>query len=131
MTQNDPSLTNDLRLAGNASSGVYDGDFYSENNDDYSTLGAAIANNTHLTKLMVILSDGLPLGVTNRGFYNGLKSNSSISNLELYYDGLHIAGGVGHEILKVYQENNNRLTDLSITHANLQNGGIVLLWIIH
>ena len=120
MTQNDPSLTNDLRLAGTASSGVYDGDFYSDNSDDYSALGVAIANNTHVENLMAVLSDDLPLGVANRGFYDGLKRNSSIHQLTLYCGNRNIAGGVAQEILKAYQENNGCLTVIRISNANLQ-----------
>ena len=84
VTQNDPSLT-ELSLVGyNTNFYDSDGKFYSDNRGDYSALGAAIANNTHLEKLEVILSDDLPLPVLNRGFYDGLKANSSISNVQLY-----------------------------------------------
>ena len=120
--QNDPSLTA-LRIVDDYNNFHTYGGFYSDNSDDYSTLGAAIANNTHLASLTVILSDSLPLGVANRGFYDGLKANSSISYLELYCGGQNIARGVGQEILKAYQENNSHLTYLRITNANLQNGG--------
>ena len=82
VTQNDPSLTQ-LRLIGYNNYGVADDEFYSDIGDDYSTLGAAIANNAHLEKLAVTLYDDLPLGEADRGFYNGLNSNSSISNLRL------------------------------------------------
>ena len=91
------------------------GEFYSDNSDDYSTLGTAIANNTHLDRLAVVLTNSLPLGVSNRGFYDGLKRNSSISNLQLWcYNRNDIAGDVGQEILKAYQENNNHLIRLWI-----------------
>ena len=119
MTQDDPSLT-ELSLINSIY--VDEGEFHSDNSDDYSTLGAAIANNTHLETLAVILSDDLPLGVVDRGFYEGLKSNSSICNLGLHCNNRSIAGGVGQEILKVYQKNGN-LTVLRITNAFLQSGG--------
>ena len=123
VTQNDPSLTT-LNLADNNYYGVADGNFYPDNSDDYSTLGAAIANNTYVAKLEVILYDDIPLGVADREFYDGLKSNSSISNLELYCGGQTIiAGGVGQEILQVYQDNNSQLTVLSIYDADLLSGG--------
>ena len=122
VTQNDPSLTA-LRISSFNTDRVSNGEFYSDNSDDYSTLGAAIANNTHLERLAVLLSDDLPLGVADREFCNGLKANSSISDLELYFGGQNIAGGIGQEILKVYQENNSQLTFLGINDANLQNGG--------
>ena len=114
--QNDPSLTT-LRLVNNNNYGGDDSEFYSDNSDDYSTLGSAIANNT--------ISDGLALGVADREFYNGLKSNSSINKLTLFCLTTRndIAIGVGQEILKAYQKNNNHLTDLSISNNNLQSGG--------
>ena len=121
VTQNDPLLTI-INLVDN-NYGVADGKFYSDNSDDYSALGAAIANNTCLAKLEVGLSDDLPLGVVDRGFYDGLKSNSSISDLYLQCKRHNLAGGVGHEILQVYHENNSQLTDISINMANLQLGG--------
>ena len=122
VTQNNPSLKtlslDDYNTYGD------DGQFHSDNSDDYSTLGAAIANNTHLEKLEVTLSDDIPLGVSDREFYDGLKRNSSVSNLELWCNSQTIAGGIWHEeILKVYQENNSHLTYLYISDANLQNGG--------
>ena len=127
VTQNDPSMKT-LRLVGTASSRFYNGDFYSENSDNYSTFGAAIATNTQLHRLAVLLNDDLR--VTNRGFYNGFKANSSICKLELYCGGENIAGGVAHEILKAYQENNSHLTYLYIYNADLQNWeDRVLLWI--
>ena len=135
VTQNDPSLTS-LSIAGNNYYGVADGKFYSDSSVDYSRLGAAIANNTNLEEMVVRLSDDRPdnthldrlevtlsnrlLGVSDRGFYDGLKRNSSISNLKLWCYSINVAGGVGQEILKVYQEN-NQLTFLSIISANLQN----------
>ena len=121
VTQNDPSLT-ELSLVDNNNYDS-DGKFVSDNSDDYSTLGAAIANNTHLEMLIVTLSDGLPLGVANIGFYDGLTRNSSIHQLMLRCDNQNIAGGIGLEILKVYQENNNHLATIIIIQANLQSGG--------
>ena len=87
MAENDPSLT-ELYLVNNNTD--HESEFYSESSDGYSALGTAIANNTHLEDLIVILSDGqlsdglvrlsdrLPLDVANRAFYDGLKHNSSI-----------------------------------------------------
>ena len=122
VTQNDPSLT-ELTLSGNSFYAVIGDEFYSDNSDDYSTLGAAIASNTCLEKLIVKSSNNLPLTVADRGFYDDLKSNPSISNLKLWCYNRNIAGGIVQEILKVYRENNSQLTVLSIYYANLQNGG--------
>ena len=124
VTQDDPSLIK-LNLVDNNNNNIYedaDGRFYSDNSDDYSTLSVAIANNTHLKQIEVRLSDDVPLSVTDIVFYNGLKSNSSIKNLDLWCDGRNIDGGVGHKILKVYQEN-SQLTAIHIYDADLQNGG--------
>ena len=123
VAQNDPSLTI-LRISNFYTDGVA-GEFYSDN-DNYSTLGAAIANNTHLAKLEVHIDD-LPLTVADNGFFNRLKNNTSIINLELWCYSSNIAGGVGQEILKAYQENNNHLTVLRIYNANLQNGGDIII----
>ena len=41
----------------------------------------------------------------------------------MYLGCQNIAGGVVHEILKAYQENNNHLTFIRISGARLQNGG--------
>ena len=120
VTQDDPSLT-ELCLADNNYNVA--GEFYSDNSDDYSTLGATIANNTCLEELEVMLSNWIPLGVADRGFYDGLQRNSSISNLRLYCGNLNIAGGRVQEILQAYQENNSQLTYLSIQSADLQSGG--------
>ena len=121
VTQNDTSLTT-LRLVNDSRNyGVADGKFYSDNSDDYSTLGAAIANNTHLDRLAVALSDS-HLGAVDRGFYDGLKANSSINDLTLWCYNGNIAGGVAHKILKAYQENTNHLICLQIERAGLQNG---------
>ena len=58
VNQNDPSLA-ELRLADNSLYYGDEGEFHSDNSDDYSTLGAAIVNNAHLESLTVRLSDDL------------------------------------------------------------------------
>ena len=96
-----------------------DGEFQSSDASDYSRLGTAIGNNTHLTKLRVYLGANQALDIANNEFFNGLKRNSSINDLALHVQSatLHI-GGVGHEILKSYQKNNNNLTRLCIEHSS-------------
>ena len=59
----------------------------------------------------------LLLDVSNKEFYDGLKRNSSIHELTLCSYGNNI--GVGHEILKAYQQNGN-LTLLYIEYAGLE-----------
>ena len=68
-------------------------DFRSSVGDDYSRLGAAIGENTHLTKLNVVLDD-IVSDVTNNAFYDGLKQNSSIQTLSLICHNFAVVGGV-------------------------------------
>ena len=109
--------------------GNLDGGFTSRYFSDYSRLGAAIGNNTHLESLLVFLDiddvdEGDVLDIANNEFFNGLKRNSSINILELSCgNNQTLVGGVGHEILKSYQKISNNLTCLSIHSAVLGNGG--------
>jgi len=105
---------------------MFDGRFASSDAGDYSRLGAAIGNNTHLKDLIVAHDDDEEedsLDATNTEFFDGLKSNSSISDLTLHCRNHTLAGGIGHEILKSYQKINNNLTCLCIQRAVLDNGG--------
>ena len=103
----------------------FDGGFISSDASDYLRLGAAIGNNNHLTKLWMNLyaNQALGLDVANNEFFNGLKRNSSINNVILNCNQHILVGGIGHEILKSYQHNNNYLTCLYIRQAVLVNGG--------
>jgi hypothetical protein len=94
------------------------GGFYSTAGGDYSRLGTAIATNNHLTELEVNTIHR----ITSKEFYIGLKQNSSIYELWLHGEYQDLAGGLGHKILQVYQENNH-LTTLSISCIGLHNGG--------
>ena len=67
--------------------------FQSNDASDYSRLGAAIGNNTHLTKLNVELDEVDPLDVANEEFFDGLKRNSSISDLQLHCRNHTLVGG--------------------------------------
>ena len=97
--------------------------FKSSDASDYSRLGAAIGNNNHLTKLRVCLGAIQALDVANEEFFNGIKSNSSINDMELHCRNQTLVGGVEHEILKSYQKISNNLTRLCIYQAVLDNGG--------
>ena len=59
------------------------GAFRSSDACDYSRLGVAIGNNTHLTKLRVYLRANQALDIANNEFFDGLKRNSSINNVIL------------------------------------------------
>ena len=124
--ENDAGLKS-LLIGGQFALCLQDRLFNSTNGDDFSRLGAAIAENTHLTSLVVNLSDTYALDVRNNELYEGIKSNSSIHKLILRCQNKNIAsgrgaGGVANEILKAYQQNNN-LTELSINYADLRHGG--------
>ena len=89
----------------------YLGWFKSSDSSDYSRLGTAIGNNTHITKLVFRIDneEECVLGAANNDFFNGLKRNSSINSVMLNCNQLIFIGGVGHEILKSYQKINNYL----------------------
>ena len=124
--QNDDQLTT-LRIGSalilNGRSLDNFGEFLSSDASDYSRLGAAIGNNTHLTKLMVNPVQTPTLDIANNEFFDGLKRNSSINNVTLSCNYHNLVGGIGQEILKSYQKINNNLTRLCIHDAVLDNGG--------
>ena len=95
------------------------GYFSRDGNYDFSRLGASIGENTHLARLRINIADVCTI---NKDFFQGLKRNTSIHELQLVCQNHSIVGGVIHEILNVYQENNN-LSSLAIGRADLQNGG--------
>ena len=92
---------------------------------EFARLGRGIVDNTHLIELKVHVCARTPLVVEDKEFFEGLKRNSSIHKLTLTFDNhpadnwtlFNIIGGVGHQILKAYQENNNNLTHLHIRAA--------------
>ena len=100
------------------------GCFNSRDNKDFSRLGAAIEENTHLDELHVFPEDDdIGLKVTNNQFFEGIN-RSSISSLILDCDLQNICGSIVHEILKVlvYQENNSqRIMNLYLHYADLQH----------
>ena len=113
--QNDPSLVN-LFLSTNRPQQNFRC-FNSSDARDFSRLGAAIGANTHITGLAVWLQ----LTAVNSGLYDGLKRNTSINRLGLVEG--NIVDGILNDILKVYWEPNNNLSDIRIVGCNLENGG--------
>lgn len=86
---------------------------------DFNRLGRAIATNTNITKLDIALDY-----ITDTGteFYEGLKQNTSIDKLNIYYyEHDRDVNGVGRKILQAYQENNNHLIAINFLYANLHN----------
>jgi len=94
--------------------------FNSSDSDDFSSLGAVIAANTHITKLSIAESVITALDVSIKDFYDGLKQNSSIN--DIFFNCRDQLGEVAEGILRVYQENSNQLLRLDILGANLRIG---------
>ena len=83
--------------------------------NDYENLGTAIGNNTYLTKLQIDnISNNVRLTTTNKRFYDGIRHNSSITELVLsaitYKSDIN---NVALEVLGACQER-NILTKLHI-----------------
>jgi len=106
-----------------------EGLFHSEESNEYDKLGTAIGNNTHLTNLEITnLYNNVTLDTTNKRFYNGIRRNSSITNLYLHaitFDGNDITD-VAFEVLRACQEQ-NILTILHINTMPLVNSGEKLM----
>ena len=65
-----------------------EGAFNSKDSNDYDELGTAIGNNTNLKKLSIDNFDNnVTLSTTNEGFYEGVRHNSSITELNLHFIG--------------------------------------------
>lgn len=107
-------------------------------------LGSYISENTHLTSLQLkgdtFYESNNGAECDDREFYDGLKNNSSITELlingyehsifsgAMYTRPQNIVGGVVQEILKVYQINNSHLTHLDIQHVSIiENGADTLI----
>ena len=90
---------------------------------EFARLGTAIATNDRLSLLAI--SNVSDWHVVPREFFDGLRRNTSIHNLDLYCSGddYNIGSGVLYEILMACQENNNQLWRLLIRYAHLENGG--------
>ena len=102
--------------------------FTSSIKSNYSRLGIAIGENSHLKTELVDFRDDLykliPMNVFDTIFFEGLKQNTSIH--ELIVKSSHRISQCVHEvfneILKANQ--NNRLTNLQIESADLRQYGI-------
>ena len=85
------------------------GVFNSRDSDDYERLGTAVGNNTQLTKLAIgNISNNVGLTTTNKRFYDGIRHNSSITELFLSaitYGGHNITD-VALEVMRTCQKKN-------------------------
>lgn len=126
IARNDKHLTTLMIVTPNGRS--YDHGYFDSANhtSHFYKLGLAITTNTYLTDLIVCteqrptLNDNQTRG-PERKFYASLERNSSIQRLEIHGG---VEQGIGYEILKAYEKNNQQLIDLRIS-ANLQNEAIV------
>ena len=100
--------------------GTMDGRFTSCSQRDFSRLGKYIGENTHLQQLEI---QSIALNVLEREFYDGLKHNSSINRLILYFGNSNVYHGIEHEILKIYEGKPGILRLLHVEYADLQHGG--------
>lgn len=104
--------------------GGYNG-FASSVKSNYSRLGIAIGENSHLKTLMIDLQNGIQNisldYCTNNSFFEGMKRNTSIH--ELIVKSSHRCA---HEVFEgfVMANQNNRLTNLQIESADLHQYGI-------
>ena len=90
----------------------------SSESDDFARLGTAIGKNTYITNVDLCRNTLHDIKTIN--LLEGLKCNSSITSLALNLE--RSEPTVPHKLLSVYQEKKN-LTQLSISRADLQNGG--------
>jgi len=99
--------------------------FTSRDGDDYSTLGNCIKNNTHLKTLYFEL-EGIRLSITDSGFFEGIRQNSSIEELKISGYSTTITnhnpiGFVGCELLETFQENSRHLTSIHIWACDVRD----------
>jgi len=87
--------------------------FKSSDSDDYNRLGTAVGTNTHLTSLKIHnLYNNITLNTANKQFYDGIRRNSSIT--ELFIASINQDNvGVVHEVLMAFH-GKNILTKLQI-----------------
>lgn len=92
--------------------------FSSSKASDFTKLGQYIATNKHLTKLEINIQSIVNINI-RKGFYDGLRRNSTIQKLLLRCT--NTLGDVGNDILSAYRRNSAHLTQLEILQANLQH----------
>ena len=94
---------------------------------DFSTLGVAVGENTHLKELNVDVHSLSGDMSAFQMLFDGLKDNSSICKLHIKGNNRNgnTLGDMGIEILRAYQANSNQLTHLTIEYFQplQQNGG--------
>ena len=91
--------------------------------DGWEELGRDISNNTHLET--VALCSGALDDQKLSCFFRGLTESSSIKNMHLYDNGLSVAAV---RSMVPFLQNANSINKLTVSHNNLQSGGLNLLF---
>ena len=91
--------------------------FKSNKVSDFTKLGQYIATNTRLDELQINIQSVANINI-RRGFYDGLRRNSTIQNLVLLHAN-DAFGDIGNGALSTYR-NSSHLTNLCIFQTNLQ-----------
>jgi len=111
--QNDPKLTS-LSIANRGhSTGNTSDTFWLHDSADVSRLGNAIANNTHLER--IIFQNCSEWKLDTRFLFEGLQRNTTIKKLWLH-------GGIGIGILNEFVTNCSSITDIAIQTCDLRDG---------
>ena len=134
--QNDDTLK-ELYLGDQVGAPFDDGGDTAAYNHNFTAIGTAIGNNTNLERLVIdtrVGEDGSGLDFFGDEeeadvFFNGLRNNSSISNLRIVSDNdyIHDRDRVVHKVLLAYQDNHTHLINLCIEDINLSNISDLLL----
>ena len=95
------------------------GRFYSEDYNDFNTLGVAIGKNTHIKEL--VINNETKLDITHNGFYEGINRNESINDLVFHCGTRNLIGGIQHKVLTSRQRHTKDLASLYINAAVLHN----------
>ena len=126
--EDDPSLTSLSIVKWEEQRPYCQGRFYSENHNDFNTLGLAIGKNSHIKELVV--NNETILDITHNGFYEGINRNESINDLVFHCGARNLIGGIQHKILTSRQSHKNDLSSLYINAAVFHNDNEGLQFIV-
>ena len=93
------------------------GIFWVHNGTDLSRLGAAIANNTNLKKILLYKSSEWTSQLDTNTLFEGLQRSTTIKKL-------YLQDGIGIGVLNELVVNNRNLSDIEIFGGDLREGGI-------
>ena len=115
LEQNDPKLRTSLSIAnrGHTTGHTSDTCFWLHDSADVLRLGNAIANNTHLER--IVIHNCSEWTLDTKSLFEGLQQSTSVKELWL-------RGGIGIGVLNEFVANNSNLTKISIQTCDLRNG---------